>query len=124
ANERAGLLDLLKQQRGVERLPEVMGSVAAKLVTVDGVRIQDLPLKNEGRRFLRTRSVTWIGQKPPETEVLAGTWWKADARPAVPEVCATEETARNLSLKPGSRLVWEIAGRRDRKSTRLNSSHA
>ncbi len=112
ANERAGLLDLLKQQRGVERLPEVMGSVAAKLVTVDGVRIQDLPLKNEGRRFLRTRSVTWIGQKPPETEVLAGTWWKADARPAVPEVCATEETARNLSLKPGSRLVWEIAGRR------------
>ena len=62
-----------------------------------------------GRRFLRTRSVTGIGDKPKDTEILSGAWWKPGDRD--PQVCVTEESAHILNLKPGSVIDWTIWNR-------------
>ncbi|HZT33612.1 MAG TPA: FtsX-like permease family protein [Bryobacteraceae bacterium] len=108
---RQAVAELAKQQPGVESGPEVMASVAARLLSINGVPVEKLPLREWGRRFWRTRPVTWAGAMPPETEILAGAWWSPGERPVPAQVCATEDAARILSLKPGATLRWEIAGR-------------
>jgi putative ABC transport system permease protein len=108
--QRQALTDLVKAQAGLESPVEVMASVAARLAAIDGVSTDKLPLKEWGRRFLRTRPVTWASAMPPETEILGGSWWDP-AKPAdLPQVCVHEEAARILGVKPGARLRWEIAG--------------
>ena len=49
--DRDAVLDLVKQQRGVEGTPELIGTVAAKLVDVDGQDVASMDLKGFGRRF-------------------------------------------------------------------------
>ncbi len=106
---RQELADLLKQQKGIRTAPEILSSVAIRLVSVDGVPVEKMGLQQWGRRFLRTRSVTTAPERPRETEVLSGAWW--DGRPAAPQVCASEETARILRLKTGMTLAWSAWGR-------------
>lgn len=107
--QRQALADLLKRQKGVETAPEIMASVAVRLASVDGIPVERLGLQQWGRRFLRTRSVTTVHARPRETEILSGAWW--EGRPAVPQVCAAEEAARILHLKPGMTLEWSAWGR-------------
>lgn len=105
--QRQALMDLLKQQKGIEAAPDVLSSVALRLASIDGVPVEKLKLHDFGRRFLRTRSVTTASARPHETEILSGAWW--DGRPATPQVCASEEAARILHLKAGMTLVWSSA---------------
>jgi len=107
--ERQALTDLLKRQQGIEVQPEILSSVAMRLTLVNGVPVEKLALQEWGRRFLRTRSVTSVPARPRETEILSGAWW--DGRPAVPQVCASEEAARILHLKAGMALDWSAWGR-------------
>jgi len=109
STRRQALADLLKQQRGIESKPEVMASVAVRLKSVDGVPVEQLGLRQWGRRFLRTRVVTTVGARPRETEILSGAWWQG--RRALPQVCASEEAARILHLRSGMRLEWDAWGR-------------
>ncbi len=109
ADERQAIADLIRRQDGVESAPDVTGAVAARIDSVDGVSVDRLPLRDYGRRFLRTRSVTALNEKPPEMEILKGAWWKPDDR--LPLVCATDEAARILNLKPGSTVEWNIWNR-------------
>jgi putative ABC transport system permease protein len=103
------LLDLLKRQKGIETAPEILSSVAVRLVSIDGVPVEKMRLQEWGRRFLRTRSVTTAPARPRETEILSGAWW--DGHPATPQVCASEEAARILHLKAGMALDWTAWGR-------------
>jgi putative ABC transport system permease protein len=107
--QRQALTDLLKRQKGIENAPEILSSVAVRLTSVNGVPVEKLGLQEWGRRFLRTRSVTSAPVRPRETEILSGAWW--DGRPAVPQVCASEEAARILHLKAGMALEWTAWGR-------------
>jgi len=107
--QRQALTDLLKQQKGVENAPEILGAVAVRLLTVNGVPVENLGLREFGRRFLRTRSVTTAVTHPRETEVLSGAWW--DAHPPSPQVCASEDAARTLHLKAGMAIDWSAWGR-------------
>ncbi|MGO4885979.1 MAG: ABC transporter permease [Bryobacteraceae bacterium] len=109
AAQRQSLTDLLKRQKGVENAPEILGAVAVRLTSVNGVPIANLGLRDFGRRFLRTRSVTSAVERPRETEILSGAWW--EGRPATPQVCASEEAARTLHLKAGMPLDWDAWGR-------------
>jgi putative ABC transport system permease protein len=106
AEQRQAIADLIQRQDGVESTPDVTGAVAARIDSVDGVSIDRFPLRDYGRRFLRTRSVTVLKEKPPEMEILKGAWWKPDDRH--PLVCVTDEAARILNLKPGSAVEWSI----------------
>src|SRR5450432_2812928 len=67
ANQRVALSALIQQQPGVKEAPEVAFAVAARIVAIDGTPIEQVAVGEVGRRFLRTRSVTEMADKPPET---------------------------------------------------------
>jgi putative ABC transport system permease protein len=104
--ERQAISDLVKAQPGVAGPPDVAMAVAARITAVNGQPAAALGLRDMGRRLIRTRSITEMAEKPPETAILSGAWWNAgDTRP---QVCVSEETARMLHLAPGGVIDWEI----------------
>jgi putative ABC transport system permease protein len=104
--QRNAITDLIRSQPGVTAAPEVAEAVAARITAIDGVPVEKLPLRDFGRRFLRTRSVTEMATKPPETAILRGAWWAPGDRQ--PQVCLNEEAARILHAQPGSAIDWDI----------------
>jgi putative ABC transport system permease protein len=109
--ERDALIDLVRAQRGIEGAPDVVGTVAAKIVRVNGAPVESLGLQSWARRYQRARAVTSAAEMPKYTEILEGAWWNAKAPRAEPQISVTEEAARILKLHPGSRMEWEAAGR-------------
>jgi putative ABC transport system permease protein len=108
--DREAVLALLKKQHGIEGSAELIGTVAAKLIEVDGEDIQKKVLKGWGRRFRYARSVTSAAAMSGNVEVLRGKWWNASQRPASPEICISEEAAKTLGVHPGSITRWTISG--------------
>ena len=104
--QRQAVADVVRQQPGVAEAPDVTGAVAARITAVDGKPIDQLPLKDWGRRFLRTRSVTEMADKPADMQVLSGAWWAVGDR--APQVAVTDEAAHILNLKAGSTVDWNI----------------
>jgi putative ABC transport system permease protein len=104
--ERQAVTDVIRRQPGVEQAPDVTGAVAARITAVDGTPIDQLPLRDWGRRFLRTRSVTDMQEKPSDMQILSGAWWTAGDR--TPQVAVTDEAAHILNLRAGSTLDWNI----------------
>jgi len=109
--DRDAVLDLIKQQRGIQGSPELIGTVAAKLDDVDGEDIQKKALKGWGRRFRYPRSVTSASAMMGSVDILRGQWWNPRQPPAAPEVCVGEEAAKILGVHPGSMTRWSISGR-------------
>jgi putative ABC transport system permease protein len=107
--DRDAVLDLVKQQRGVEGTPELIGTVAAKLISVDGQDVAGMALKGFGRRFRSPRSVTSAGAMPDYVDLVRGDWWSSPK--GAPEVCVDEDSARTLRIEPGSQLRWSISGK-------------
>ena len=71
----------------MKEAPDVAFAVAARITAIDGVPIENLPLRDFDRRFLRTRSVTSMEAMPADTVVLQGAWWKPGDRE--PQICAS-----------------------------------
>ena len=109
ANQRIALSDFIRQQPGVKEAPEVAFAVAARITAIDGAPIENLPLRDFDRRFLRTRSVTAMDAMPADTVILSGAWWRPGDRD--PQVCVNEEAAHILNLKPGMLVDWNIWNR-------------
>jgi putative ABC transport system permease protein len=110
ATDQAALLNLLEAQKGLQRPPEMMGTVPARLVSVDGRSVMDLPLKGFERRLRRTRQVAEEDTKPAYVDLVRGRWWSAADRSG-PQVCLAEEAARALHAGPGAVLAWAVADR-------------
>jgi putative ABC transport system permease protein len=106
ANQRNALSDFIRRQPGVKEAPDVAFAVAARITAIDGEPIENRPLRDFNRRFLRTRSVTSMDAMPNDTLVLNGAWWKPGDRD--PQLCASEEAAKILNLKPGTLVDWNI----------------
>ena len=104
--QRAQVAALLQSQPGVTAAPDVAEAVAARITAIDGRAIGNLPLRDFGRRFLRTRSVTEMADKPADTVLLSGSWWTPSER--APAVCVAEEAAKILGVKAGSTIDWDI----------------
>jgi putative ABC transport system permease protein len=109
--DRDAVLGLLKQQHGIEGSAELIGTVAAKLIDVDGQDIQKKVLKGWARRFRYARSVTSAAAMSGNVEVLRGKWWNPSKPPASPEICLSEEAAKTLGVEPGAMTTWTISGR-------------
>jgi len=107
--DRDAVLDLVKRQRGVEGAPEVIGTVAAKIVSVDGQPVDQMDLKGFARRYRSPRSVASAGAMPDYVDLLRGRWW--DPATAAPQVCVDEDAAKILRIEPGSQLRWIISGK-------------
>ena len=109
ANQRAALSEFIRRQPGVKEAPEVAFAVAARITAINGEPIEKLPLRDFNRRFLRTRTVTAMDAMPPDTVILNGAWWRPGDRD--PQICASEEAAKILNLKPGTLVDWNIWNR-------------
>ena len=109
ANQRVALSEFIRQQPGVKEAPEVAFAVAARITAINGQPIENRPLRDFNRRFLRTRTVTAMDAMPPDTIVLNGAWWRAGDRD--PQICVSEETAKILNLTPGDLVDWNIWSR-------------
>lgn len=107
-----GVLQLMAGQKGVEGKPDLIGTVAAKMLSFDGRSVDDLPLKGFARRFRYTRSVTSAMEKPDFVDVKQGQWWTAKDLVDGPKVAIAEEVAQTLHLAPGSVTEWQAAGRK------------
>jgi len=112
AQQRDPIVKLINEQRGIQGAPEVVGTVSAKIITIDGKPIEKLGLQAWGRRFQRARSVTSAAEKPKYTDILQGAWWDVKTRTPEAQVSIAEEAARILHVHPGSRMEWEAAGRK------------
>lgn len=101
--------DLIRAQKGIERGPDLIGTVAARLASINGTALNRETLKGFARRFLNTRAVAAVESKPPYVDVLNGAWW--NVANGAGSVCASEDAARTLHLKAGDRLDWMVGGR-------------
>ena len=106
--ERAAVLDLLQHQPGVDGTPELIGTVAAKIVSINGQDLANRELKGFRRRYRSPRSVMSAGVMPDYVNLDRGDWWSSAAGPA--EVCIDRDAARILHVEPGARMLWTISG--------------
>ena len=109
--DRDAVVTLIKQQPGVEGSPDLIGTVAARLLAVDDREIAKMPLKGWVRRFRAPRSVTSAGAMMDYAQVVQGHWWSKSARPTSPEVCVSAEAAKVLDVDIGSSTRWSIGGK-------------
>ncbi len=107
--DRDAVLDLVKRQPGVEGTPEFIGTVAAKIASIDGRDVASMPLKGFGRRYRSPRPVTSAGALPDYVNIERGDWWSSSDAP--PQVCVDQDAARILGIHPGSQMLWTISGR-------------
>jgi len=106
--DRNTVLELLKQQRGIEGTPELIGTVTAKIVDIDGQTIDSRDLKGYARRYGAPRPVTSAAAKPDYLDIVEGRWWDSSSGA---QVCIDADAARVLRLAPGAKIRWTIAGR-------------
>ena len=104
------VMNLLKAQPGIAAAPDMIGTVAARIVTIDGAPLQRDTLKGFARRYLRTAAVTSMGGKPPYTQVTEGRWWTGV--PPQPELAVADEAARALGIHVGSQIEWSTPSRK------------
>jgi len=104
------VMKLLKDEPGVAEAPDMIGTVAAKIVTIDGSPLPRETLKGFARRYLRTAAVTSVGEKPSYTQVTEGRWWTG--RPAEAELAVADDAARALDIHVGSRIDWSTPSRK------------
>jgi putative ABC transport system permease protein len=107
--DKDGVLQLISQQKGIQAAPDLIGAVAAKMLSFDDKNVESLPLRGWTRRFRATRSVTVAGARPDYAEVLRGSWWKPGE---TGQVAIAEDVAHTLHMEPGSTTEWQAGTRR------------
>jgi putative ABC transport system permease protein len=91
--------------------PELFPMIRGRLIEVNGRSVADLPgLDDRGRRFAeREQNLTWTQQLQSDNEITAGHWWTQDEY-GKPLVSIASEYERDLKLKLGDRLLFDVAG--------------
>ena len=86
--------------------------VQARLARVGGREVAEMQFASESeeRSVTREFAITWQDALPPGNEVVAGTWWSAEAAGRESWVSVEESLARRLELEVGEELVFDIQG--------------
>ncbi|TCK70229.1 ABC transporter permease [Acidipila rosea] len=108
STELPGLKKLLSGQAGVQGKMEALPIVSARVDSIDGVKTEDLKVKNYPKRLLRSLSLTWSDAQPPGVKIIAGKWFAAGNPDGI---AIADRVAKRLKLHPGSELVF-YAGER------------
>ncbi|MDQ6663529.1 MAG: FtsX-like permease family protein, partial [Acidobacteriota bacterium] len=109
---------LLARQRGVEGAPEMVGTVSARISSINGVPLDRQSMKGFARRYAGTMAVTTAAEKPLHTVLRQGAWWNASWNasklpPSLePQLSVSEDAAKVLRVKPGDRLEWSTPARK------------
>jgi putative ABC transport system permease protein len=106
--DRAELETFLRDYPGTEDVV-LTPSAPARLLSVDGVPLEQMQINDEGLRFRQTMGVTWFDGAPPEEiDVLDGRWWAPDEPRYLAAV--RDDVAETLGIKPGAALEWMVGG--------------
>jgi putative ABC transport system permease protein len=103
------LKQLIAKQDGVLNAPILAPSIAARLISVDGVALADRPVKGSGRRFMNTMSVMFAEEKPEDARIDEGSWWKKGEQEPVASI--GDEVAKTLEIRLGSTIAMTSSGR-------------
>ena len=106
ASNRDGVMDILRHQPGALSVPEMTGSVTARIESIDGVPMHRESQRGMGRRYAGNVSLASEGPLPQFTEVLSGQWWDEKAHPKSALVSVAEQAAKVLNIHIGSKIVW------------------
>ena len=98
-----GVRTLIEKQPGVQGKLETIPVVASRIISIDGVGVDDLKVKNYPRRLLRSASVTWSHDVPRGTKIAQGKWWQSDSDP---DLAVVDRVALRLNLHIGSQVVF------------------
>ena len=104
--EKDGLEALLDNYPGVEDEPTMIPSVAARLEAINGRPVAELELGERANSLIRTRTVTWMAERPDDVDVLDGGWWEAGE--TTPYVAVKDWAAERLGLGVGDELTWVV----------------
>jgi putative ABC transport system permease protein len=106
--EIAGVKSLLAKQPGVKGALETIPVISSRMVSIDGVSVEDLKVKNYPKRLLRSVSLTWADGVPEGTKVVQGKWFSASDDSGLAVV---DHVAQRLNLHVGSQIVFEVSDR-------------
>ena len=102
-NELSGVKTLVEKQPGVQGALETIPVIASRIVSVDGVSVDELRVKNYPKRLLRSASITWSSSVPRGAKIAQGKWWGSDADP---DMAVVDRVAERLHLHLGSHIEF------------------
>ncbi len=106
AAERDAVYKLVAAQPGVEGTPEMIGAVAARIQSIDGVPFVGENQRGIARRYARTVTVSPAAVKPAFTDIVAGQWSSVGDHADAAQLSVAEAAAKLLNLHVGSTVVW------------------
>jgi len=107
SREKAGIENLLRESRDIQGKPDLIPTLAARLVRVNSVPLEQMNLVGSFRRFSGTRAVTYSMGPRPLTDLVEGNWWQA-GKSEPNRVCLIEDTAKGLGVHPGTQMEWSV----------------
>jgi putative ABC transport system permease protein len=102
-DEVAGVKTLVEKQPGVQGSLETIPVVSSRIVSIDGVSVDELRVQNYPKRLLRSASITWSSSLPRGTKIAQGKWWQKDTDP---DLAVVDRVAQRLHLHIGSRVEF------------------
>jgi putative ABC transport system permease protein len=107
----AGRVDALLQEMApnakLERVPMLRG----RIVSANGIKAEDLNVSSKAAWVLQSdRGITYAGQIPAGSRVVAGEWWGPDYH-GPPLVSFEQKLAQGLGLKIGDEITVNVLGR-------------
>jgi putative ABC transport system permease protein len=107
----AGRVDQLLREMApnakLERVPMLRG----RIVSANGVKAEDLKASSNAAWVLQSdRGITYTGEIPVGSHIVAGQWWGPDYR-GPPLVSFDQKLAQGLRLKIGDEITVNVLGR-------------
>jgi putative ABC transport system permease protein len=98
-----GVRTFVEKQPGVQGKLEAIPVISSRIVSIDGVSVDELKVKNYPKRLLRSAAITWSSGLPRGTKIAEGKWWQKDSDPSLAVV---DRVAQRLHLHVGSRVEF------------------
>jgi putative ABC transport system permease protein len=107
--EIAGVKSLLARQPGSGGALETIPVISSRMVSVDGVSVENLKVQNYPKHLLRSVSLTWADAAPEGTKIVKGKWWATGSSDS--GLAVIDHVATRLNLHVGSQVTFEVSDR-------------
>jgi putative ABC transport system permease protein len=104
--ELPGLQAVLSHQAGLRGKFETLPLVSGRIVTIEGVPVDQIKVKNYPKRLLQSVTLTWSDDLPTGSKLLSGAWFKS---PNEASVAVADHAAQRLHLHIGSQIVFSTS---------------
>ena len=108
--QRPRIAEMLSKQPGLEKTPELLATVSSRMVSIDGVPMENYQVNGKPRRFAGRRILTSADALPVGMTITQGAWWK-HPKAGDDRVSVSDWIARGLNLHIGSKIEWLAFGK-------------